>query len=105
MLKNFPGIAKNFEVKCDLMSVYDDGATKLTGNPLVIIVHKGGNRTFKVIGKEAKVSKDKTSSRCSAIPFGWKTVTGSGSKPTGPPSTASTRSRASRVRPRSAKAA
>ena len=31
---NFPGIAKDFEVKCDLMSVYDDGTTKLTGNPL-----------------------------------------------------------------------
>src|SRR5215204_3111831 len=59
-LKNFPAIAKNFEVKCDLMSVYEDGATKLTGNPIVITVHKAENRTFKVIGSEAKVSKDET---------------------------------------------
>ena len=61
VLKNFPGgIDKNFEVDCDLMGFYPDGTKRLTGNPLVITVHKGGDRTFKVIGREAKASKDET---------------------------------------------
>lgn len=59
-LKNFPGVEKNFEVDCDLMTFYEDGTKKLTGDPLVITVHKGGNRTFKVIGREAKASRDET---------------------------------------------
>ena len=57
-LKNFPGLTKNFEVTCDLMSTYDDGRVKLTGNPVTILVHKGKDRTFKITGKEVRVSRD-----------------------------------------------
>ena len=62
VLKNFPGLSKNFEIEGDI-GFYPDGLKKLTGKPgtpLRITVHKGGNRTFKVIGREAKVSKDET---------------------------------------------
>jgi lipopolysaccharide export system protein LptA/lipopolysaccharide export system protein LptC len=60
VLKNFPGTDKNFEVDCDRLIINSDGTKSLTGDPLVITVHKAGNRTFKVIGRQAKVSKDET---------------------------------------------
>ncbi len=56
-LENFPGLKKNFEIDGDIR-VYEDGTKKLVGDPARIIVHKAGNRTFTITGKEAQIGKD-----------------------------------------------
>ena len=57
-LMNFPGLSKNFEVECEHLAQYPDGATKLTG--VKIRIHKAEGRTFTVLGTEAKVGKGET---------------------------------------------
>lgn len=60
LLKNFPGMEKDFEVEAK-WSLYPDGTQRLTeedGKPVRITVHRSDGRTFTVTGKEARVSKD-----------------------------------------------
>jgi hypothetical protein len=60
-LERFAGTRKDFEITNARMGYYEDGLVRLTGDggkPLGILVHKGDNRTFRITGSEAKVSKD-----------------------------------------------
>ena len=61
LLKNFAGNTKDFEVIHEQLDRYEDGSTKLLGNPLQILVRKGENRTVRIRAPEAKVSKDENS--------------------------------------------
>src|SRR6188474_3261048 len=63
VISSFVGTHKDFEVGgTDLkMGYYEDGSKKLTGNPVIIKVHKGENRTVQTSGRELKVSHDQNS--------------------------------------------
>lgn len=63
-LKQFVRARTNFELEggTDVkISLYPDGSKKVTGNPLVFVVHKGDERTVKISGHEAKISQDENS--------------------------------------------
>jgi lipopolysaccharide export system protein LptA len=63
-LERFSGARKEFEIVDARSGIYEDGSVKLTGNapgkPLVILVHKGENRTFRITANEARVNKGET---------------------------------------------
>jgi lipopolysaccharide export system protein LptA len=61
VLKSFSGEFKDFDVDYERADVFDDGSTKLFGNPITIVVHKGENRTFRITAREAMVDKDRNS--------------------------------------------
>ncbi len=56
IVEGITGIEKNFELQSKSSTTYSDGSTR--HNDATIIVHKGENRTFKVIAREARVGKD-----------------------------------------------
>ena len=58
LLKSFSGKFKDFEIDADRADGYEDGSTKLYGDPITIHVRKGENRTFRITAREARVSKD-----------------------------------------------
>jgi lipopolysaccharide export system protein LptA/lipopolysaccharide export system protein LptC len=60
LLKSFSGKFKDFEIDADRADGYEDGSTKLYGDPITINVRKGENRTFRVTAREARVSRDET---------------------------------------------
>ena len=60
LLKSFSGKFKDFEIDADRADGYEDGSTKLYGDPITIRVRKGENRTFRVTAREARVSRDET---------------------------------------------
>jgi lipopolysaccharide export system protein LptA len=60
LLKSFSGKFKDFEIDADRADGYEDGSTKLYGDPITIHVRKGENRTFRVTAREARVSRDET---------------------------------------------
>jgi len=59
VLKSFSGEFKDFDVDYERGDVFDDGSTKLFGNPITIVVRKGENRTFRITAREAMVDKDR----------------------------------------------
>ncbi|HET9191607.1 MAG TPA: hypothetical protein VFO21_01945 [Vicinamibacterales bacterium] len=61
VLKSFTGEFKDFDVDYERGDVFEDGSTKLFGNPITIVVRKGGNRTFRITAREAMVDKDRNS--------------------------------------------
>jgi lipopolysaccharide export system protein LptA len=61
VLKSFSGEFKDFDIDYERGDVFEDGSTKLFGNPITIVVRKGENRTFRITAREALVDKDRNS--------------------------------------------
>ncbi len=58
MIEGVTGIEKNFQLESSTSQQYADGSTKHLD--AVIVIPKGGNRTFRVAAKEALVNKEQT---------------------------------------------
>jgi len=63
VINRFIRTRKDFEITGTdvLTSYYEDGTKKLTGNPLIFIIHKGESRTVQIEGREARISQDENS--------------------------------------------
>lgn len=61
VLKSFSGQFKDFDIDYERGDVFEDGSTKLFGNPITIVVRKGENRTFRITAREAMVDKNRNS--------------------------------------------